>query len=155
MCSDTVIVPFDTNLKTRLYVDSSPVGTQATVAQEHMYENELVWRPSNHTSRAWTPTEANYGQIERESNGILTGMHVRFNDNVLIKQKKSTVKPPFDPNPYKVTDIKGNRVTMKREDGKKRVRDKKTNQGSKTKTIGNQTVLGEETEFCANSLCFL
>ena len=41
-----------------------------------------------------------------------------------MKQKKSTVKPPFDPNPYKVTDVKGNRVTMKREDGKKRVRDK-------------------------------
>ena len=34
------------------------------------------------------------------------------------------MKPPFDPNPYKVADVKGNRVTMKREDGKKRVRDK-------------------------------
>ena len=30
----------------------------------------------NHTSRAWTTAEAGYGQIERESNGILTGMYM-------------------------------------------------------------------------------
>ena len=35
-----------------------------------------MWRPINHTARAWTPVEAGYGQIERESNGILTGMHM-------------------------------------------------------------------------------
>ena len=74
LCSDDVMVPYDTHKKTRLYVDSSPIGTQATLAQEHIVNGEVTWRPVNYTSRAWTPTEARYGQIERESNGILTGM---------------------------------------------------------------------------------
>ena len=30
----------------------------------------------NHTSRSWTATEAGYGQVERESNGTLAGMHM-------------------------------------------------------------------------------
>ena len=74
LCSDDVIAPYDTKKDTRLYVDSSPIGTQATLAQKHIVGGEEVWRPVNYTSRAWTPTEARYGQIERESNGILTGM---------------------------------------------------------------------------------
>ena len=65
---------YETNCKTRLYADVSPVGTQATVAQQHKLNDELVWRPVNHTSRCWTPAESRYGQIERESNGLLTGM---------------------------------------------------------------------------------
>ena len=76
LCSDRVLAPYDTNLKTRLYVDSSPTGTQATVCQQHRVSEEYHWRPVNHTSRAWTPAEARYGQIERESNGILTGMYM-------------------------------------------------------------------------------
>ena len=74
LCDDTVMAPYDTSRKTRLYVDSSPVGTQATLAQLHQIRGTEVWRPVNHTSRSWTPVEARYGQIERESNGILTGM---------------------------------------------------------------------------------
>lgn len=78
LCSERLLAPYDTSLKlkTRLYVDSSPVGTQATVCQLHGIDGEEYWRPVNHTSRAWTPAEAGYGQIERESNGILTGMHM-------------------------------------------------------------------------------
>ena len=34
LCSDDVMVPYGTTLDTRLHVDSSPVGTQATVALE-------------------------------------------------------------------------------------------------------------------------
>ena len=64
------------SLKTRLYLDSSSVGTQARVAQKRHIDKEDVWRPVNYTSRAWTSAEAGYGQIERESNGILTGMHI-------------------------------------------------------------------------------
>ena len=30
LCSEDVLVPYDTKLPTRLYVDSSPVGTQAS-----------------------------------------------------------------------------------------------------------------------------
>ena len=74
LCSESVMSPYETTRKTRLYVDSSPIGTQATLAQLHTHNNEEVWKPVNHTSRAWTETESRYGQIERESNGILTGM---------------------------------------------------------------------------------
>ena len=74
LCSERVMSPYDTRLRTRLYVDSSPTGTQATLAQLHKHKGEDAWKPVNHTSRAWTKAEAGYGQIERESNGILTGM---------------------------------------------------------------------------------
>ena len=76
LCSDRVLVPYDTKLKTRLYVDSSYIGTQATVAQSHCVNGEETWRPVHHTSRAWTKAEAGYSQIERESNGILTGAYM-------------------------------------------------------------------------------
>ena len=76
LCRMTILAPYDLERKTRLYVDSSPIGTQATVAQLHKVNNEDVWHSVNHTSRPWTPTEAGYSQIERESNGILTGMYM-------------------------------------------------------------------------------
>ena len=59
----------------RLYVDSSPVGTQVTVAQgQTSLTGEILCYPVNHTSRSWTTAEAGYSQIEQESNGILTVM---------------------------------------------------------------------------------
>ena len=76
LCSDDVIVPYDTQLPTRLYVDSSPVGTQAAIAQKHQINNEDHWSPVNYTSRPWTAAEAGYPQIEHESNGILTGIYM-------------------------------------------------------------------------------
>ena len=76
LCSDDVLVPYDTTRQTRLYVDSSFIGTQATVAQSYSIDGDEVWRPVNHTSRAWTAPESRYCQIERESNGILTGMYM-------------------------------------------------------------------------------
>ena len=76
LCSDKVLVPYDLSRKTRLYVDSSPIGTQATLCQLDTVQNDDHWRPVNHTSRPWTPAEAGYGQIERESNGICTGMYM-------------------------------------------------------------------------------
>ena len=63
LCSDKVLVPYDTEKATRLYVDSSSIGTQATVAQAENLDNEAVWRPVNHTSKAWTKVESGYGQI--------------------------------------------------------------------------------------------
>ena len=75
LCSDRVLAAYDTERPTRLYCDSSPIGTQSLVAQSHILETgEEAWRPVNHMSRPWTPAEAGYGQIERESNGIYTGM---------------------------------------------------------------------------------
>ena len=76
LCSNKVLVPYDLSKKTRLYVDSSPIGTQATVCQLHTIGGEDHWRPVSHTSRPWTPAEAGYGQVERESNGICTGMYM-------------------------------------------------------------------------------
>ena len=76
LCSDDILVPYDTSLETRLYIDSSPVGTQATVAQKHHIDNQDVWCLVNYTSRAWTLAEAGYGQTEHESNGVLTGIHM-------------------------------------------------------------------------------
>ena len=49
---------------------------------------------------------------------------VSFGDKVMVKQQKSTTKPPYDPRPYTVTGTKGNKVEMERGDGSKRVRDK-------------------------------
>ena len=40
LCSDRVLAPYDTNKKTRLYVDSSFIGTQATLAQLHSTDSE-------------------------------------------------------------------------------------------------------------------
>ena len=37
-------------------------------------------------------------------------------DRALIKQKKTSVKPPFDPRPYIVQEIKGTQATLKRGD---------------------------------------
>ena len=73
-CSDRVVVLFDTSLLTRLYVDSSYAGTQATVAHKHTIDSERYWHRVDHTLRPWTPAESRYSQIERESNGILTEM---------------------------------------------------------------------------------
>ena len=51
LCRMTILAPYDVNSKTRLYVDSSPVGTQASVAQLDTVDGEEHWRPVNHTSR--------------------------------------------------------------------------------------------------------
>ena len=39
---------------------------------------------------------------------------VLVGDKVLVKQEKTTVKPPWDPNPYKVTQVKGTKITAAR-----------------------------------------
>lgn len=53
LSSEEVLMPYKTELD-RLYIESSPVGTQATLAQLHTTDSsEQAWRPVNHTSRAW------------------------------------------------------------------------------------------------------
>ena len=44
-------------------------------------------------------------------------------DQVLIKQEKTTIKPPYDPRPYTVVEIKGTKITAER-DGQTRSRNK-------------------------------
>ena len=48
----------------------------ATVAQEYCVEgmDHTVWRPVNHTSHAKTEMEMNYGKVDGESLGVLTGI---------------------------------------------------------------------------------
>jgi hypothetical protein len=35
-------------------------------------------------------------------------------DRVLIKQKKTSIKPPFDPKPYTITEVKETHMTPRR-----------------------------------------
>ena len=39
---------------------------------------------------------------------------VQPGDQILIKQTKSTIKPPYDPKPYTVVKVDGNRIDAKR-----------------------------------------
>ena len=48
---------------------------------------------------------------------------VKTGDKILVKQQKSTTKPPFDPKPYTVVHVDGNQIEAER-DGKFRRRDK-------------------------------
>ena len=43
---------------------------------------------------------------------------VRIGDEVLIKQKKTSIKPPFDPKPFQVKSVSKSRVNLERDDGK-------------------------------------
>ena len=55
---DRVMVPYDTARETRLYTDSGPEETQAMVAQRYEHPTAgTMWRPVNHTARAWTEVE--------------------------------------------------------------------------------------------------
>ena len=47
---------------------------------------------------------------------------VKPGDKVLVAQRKTTTKPPFDPNPYTITEVKGTQVTVEREGKKSRKR---------------------------------
>ena len=45
LCSDRVLLLYDTRPNTRLYVDSSHIGTQPTVAQCHTINGQTFWTP--------------------------------------------------------------------------------------------------------------
>ena len=49
---------------------------------------------------------------------------VEIGDQVLIQRKKSTVNSLFDLDPFTVTGVDGNKVSMERKDGTSRIRDK-------------------------------
>ena len=53
-----------------------------------------------------------------------TKKEVKVGDKVLVKQTKTTTKPPYDHRPFTVDKVVGNKITMSREDGASRVRDK-------------------------------
>ena len=75
LCGDRVMVSYDPARETRVYSDSGPEGTQATVAQLcHHPKRGETWRPVHHTARAWTTVEKVYSQIEKESLGLYSGI---------------------------------------------------------------------------------
>ena len=76
MMSGKVMAHYDPRRDTRLYVDEGPAGVAGTVAQKYEVEglDHPVWRPVNHTSRAKTTAEMNYGKVDGESLGVLTGI---------------------------------------------------------------------------------
>ena len=40
---------------------------------------------------------------------------IQIGDRVLVKQDKTTIRPPFDPDPYRVTEVKGTQITAERD----------------------------------------
>ena len=40
---------------------------------------------------------------------------IQVGDRVLVKQDKTTTRPPFDPDPYSVTEVKGTQITAERD----------------------------------------
>ena len=62
-------------------------------------------------------------------------------DKVLIKQQKTTIKPPFDPIPYEVTEVKGSQVAARRVD-KVRVRNM-----AKVKLLRKRHLLPDQFKF--------
>jgi hypothetical protein len=65
---------------------------------------------------------------------------VQVGDKVLLKQDKTTTRPPFDPEPFEVTTVKGTKVEAERE-GMKR-----------TRNLGKWKVLKQRPAYLSTSL---
>ena len=63
-------------MNTRVYCDDGPLGLGGTVLQEYRVEgiDHPVWRPVAYTGRAKTEVELQYGKVDGESLGVLTGI---------------------------------------------------------------------------------
>ena len=71
MESPATLRPYKIGSQTHFISDSSEIGIQSSVYQ---VEEDGTWVPVDHTSRALTPTEADYSPIERESLAQSWGM---------------------------------------------------------------------------------
>lgn len=58
----------------------------------------------------------------KDSKSYVKPHSIEMNDEVLLKQRSTKSKPPYDPHPYVVTDINGHQITAER-DGKEITRD--------------------------------
>ena len=69
LVGDRVMVPYDSARETRVYSDSGPEGTQATVAQlYHHPEKGETWRPVHHSGEGVQPDrEGELGTLLREN----------------------------------------------------------------------------------------
>ena len=70
------MVHYDPEREMRLYVNEGPAGLATMVAQRYTMEgmDHPVWRLVNHSSRAKTVAEMNYGKVDGELLGILAGI---------------------------------------------------------------------------------
>ena len=78
----TVLVPYQPNLETRLYMDHGPGGIASTLAQNHGENGKKVWKTVHHLSRSLVKSEMNYPKIDGESLAIYSG--VQMNKKYLI-----------------------------------------------------------------------
>ena len=65
LSSETIMSYYDPNKPTKVMVDGSPVGLGAILVQDN--------RTIAYGSRALTPTESRYSQIEREALSVVFG----------------------------------------------------------------------------------
>ena len=49
---------------------------------------------------------------------------INVGDQVLVKQNKTTTKPPYNRNPYNVADVHGKQLVLTRDGGSYKIRDK-------------------------------
>ena len=70
----TVLVHFEPDRETRLYVDHGPSGIASTLAQKHEAQPAPVWKAVHHMSRSLVKSEMNYHKIEGESLAIYSGV---------------------------------------------------------------------------------
>ena len=70
----TVLVPYEPNLPTRLYVDHGPAGIASTLAQDHGGPSKPQWKAVHHLSRSLVKSEMNYNKVEGESLAIYSGV---------------------------------------------------------------------------------
>ena len=112
---------------------ATPHSTTEMSPAEMLFGRKIKTRLPQHYHHKETPTE----QATREVHDSKKRKQKQYfdkrycakrkdlspGDKVLLKQKKTTVKPPFNPNPHTVVAVEGNRVTI--HDGEKnKVRDK-------------------------------
>ena len=53
-------------------------------------------------------------KVQYDKENSVQDPKIESGDSVLVKQNKSATKPPFDPVPYSVEDVKKNRLPLKR-----------------------------------------
>ncbi|BES99282.1 Hypothetical Protein NTJ_12100 [Nesidiocoris tenuis] len=75
LCNDTILIPFDPAKQVILTTDASPTGIAAVLS----HEIDGHERPIAYASRALTPAESNYSQLDREALAIIYATTHFFN----------------------------------------------------------------------------
>ena len=76
LTDETVLVNYDPNRDTRLYVDHGPLGIASTVAQRYKEGGQDVWKAVYHNGRRLEPAEQRYPKVDGESLAIYSGINM-------------------------------------------------------------------------------